>query len=67
MLSSVGAGALSDVLADALDRARSAHPSGDLSRTDLQREIARSMKEVLSAADERAAPAGPGTWPSRPA
>ncbi|HEY6315262.1 MAG TPA: AAA family ATPase [Streptosporangiaceae bacterium] len=55
VLSSVGAGALSDVLARALDRARSAHPSGDLSRTDLQREIARSMKEVLSAADERAA------------
>ena len=55
VLSSVGAGALGDVLADALDRARSAHPSGDLSRTDLQREIARSMKEVLSAADERAA------------
>jgi hypothetical protein len=52
VLSSVGAGALGDVLADALDRA---HPSGDLSRTDLQREIARSMKEVLSAADERAA------------
>jgi WD40 repeat protein len=55
VLSSVGAAALSDVLADALDRARSAHPSGDLSRTDLQREIARSMKEVLSAAEERAA------------
>ena len=55
VLSSVGAGALGDVLAGALDRARWAHPSGDLSRTDLQREIARSMKEVLSAANERAA------------
>ena len=55
VLSSVGAGALSDVLAGALDRARSAHPSGDPSRADLQREIARSMKEVLSAAEERAA------------
>jgi WD40 repeat protein len=55
VLSSVGARALGELLAGALERARSAYPPGDLSRRDLQREIARSMKEVLSAADMRAA------------
>ena len=54
VLSSVGASALAEVLAGTLERARSAHPSGDLSRSDLQREIARSAKEALSAADTRA-------------
>ncbi len=51
VLSSVGASALGGVLAGAVDRARSAHPSGDLSRGDVQREISRSVKTVLSAAD----------------
>ena len=34
-----------------MDRVRSAHPSGDLSRSDVQREISRSVKEILSAGD----------------
>jgi hypothetical protein len=54
VLSSVGASALGELLADTLERARSASPSGDPSRSDLQREIARSVKEALSAADARA-------------
>jgi WD40 repeat protein len=54
VLSSVGASALGELLAETLDRARSAHPSGDPSGSDLQREIARSVKEALSAADTRA-------------
>jgi len=54
VLSSVGASALGELLGDALERARKAHPSGDLSRHDLQREIAQSTKEALSAADARA-------------
>ena len=51
VLSSVGASALGGVLAGAVDRVRSAHPSGDLSRSDVQREISRSVKEILSAGD----------------
>ena len=54
VLSSVGAGALGDVLADALSRVRSAQPTGDLSRSDVQRDINRSVREVLSAHDQRA-------------
>jgi WD40 repeat protein len=51
VLSSVGATALGGVLAGVLDRVRSAHPSGDLSRSDVQREISRSLKEILSVGD----------------
>ena len=54
VLSSVGAGTLGDVLAGALDRARSAHPAGDLSRGDVRREISRSIKEILSGDQPRA-------------
>jgi WD40 repeat protein len=54
VLSSVGAGTLGGVLAAAVDRVRSAHPSGDLSRSDVQREISRSVKEILSAGDTHA-------------
>jgi WD40 repeat protein len=54
VLSSVGAGALGDVLAGAVDRAQSAHPDGDLSRSDVQREIGRGVKEILSARDAHA-------------
>ena len=54
VLASVGASALEEVLTDALERARSAHPSGDLSHSDLQWEIARSMREVLFADGPRA-------------
>jgi WD40 repeat protein len=54
VLSSVGASVLGDVLAAALDRARSAHPGRDLSRADLQREISRSLKEILTGPGERA-------------
>jgi WD40 repeat protein len=54
VLSSVGASVLGDVLAGALDRARSAHPGSDLSRADLQREISRSLKEILAGPGERA-------------
>jgi hypothetical protein len=49
VLPSVGASALGGVLASALDRARSAHASADLSCSDVQREISRSVKEILSA------------------
>ena len=54
VLASVGASALEEVLTDALERARSAHPSGDLSHSDLRWEIARSMREVLFADGPRA-------------
>jgi WD40 repeat protein len=54
VLSSVGASALGDVLAGAVDRARSAHPAGDLPRGDVQREIGRGVKEILSARDAHA-------------
>ena len=54
VLSSVGASVLGDVLAAALDHARSAHPAGHPSRTDVQREISRSLKEILAAPGERA-------------
>jgi WD40 repeat protein len=48
VLSSVGANALGDVLADALDRVISAHSPGDLSHADVQRQISRSVREILS-------------------
>jgi WD40 repeat protein len=54
VLSSVGADALGDVLAGALDRVRPGRAAGDLSRGDVQREISRSVKEILSARDSRA-------------
>jgi hypothetical protein len=54
VLSSVGASALGDVLAQALDRVRSAHPGGDPSRGEVQRDVARSVQEALSAGDARA-------------
>jgi len=54
VLSSVGASALGDVLTGAVDRVRSAHPAADLSRGDVQREISRSVKEILSAGDRHA-------------
>ena len=54
VLSSVGASALGDVLAQALDRVRSAHPGGDPSRGDVQREVSRSVQEALSAGDPHA-------------
>jgi WD40 repeat protein len=54
VLSSVGARALGDVLAGALDQVRSAQPAGDLSRGDVRREISRSIKEILSSDDPRA-------------
>ena len=53
VLSLVGAGALGDVLASALDQVRLAHPAGDLSRGDVRREINRSVKEILSSDDPR--------------
>src|SRR5579863_4246609 len=54
VLSSVGASALGEVLARALDRVRSGHPDADQSRGDIQREISRSLNEALSAGDSRA-------------
>jgi len=54
VLSSVGASALGDVLAQALDRVRSAHPVGELPRGDVQREVSRSVQEALSAGDPHA-------------
>jgi hypothetical protein len=54
VLSSVGARVLGDVLAQALDRVRSAHPDGDPSRGDVQREITKSVQKALSAADPHA-------------
>jgi WD40 repeat protein len=49
VLSSVGASALSQVLEQALEQARSAHPGADLSRGDVQREISRRVQETLAA------------------
>jgi WD40 repeat protein len=54
VLASVGASALAELLAGTLERARAGHPSGDLSGSNLRREIARSVQEALSAADTRA-------------
>ncbi len=54
VLSAVDAAALSGVLRGALEQARSAHPSADPSRYDLQREISLSLKEVLAARDGQA-------------
>ena len=51
VLSSVGASTLADAVAAAVDRVRSAHPSASPSRSDLQREISRSLREILSAGD----------------
>ena len=49
VLSSVGASALGDLVAAAVDRARSAHPAPGPSRSDLQREIRQSLAKILSA------------------
>ncbi|MGH3202365.1 MAG: hypothetical protein ACRDP5_10010, partial [Streptosporangiaceae bacterium] len=54
VLSSVGASALGEILAQALDRVRSAHPGADPSRADIQRDVARSVQEALSAGDSHA-------------
>ena len=54
VLSSVGASTLANAVAAAVDRVRSAHPSASPSRSDLQREISRSLREILSAGDEYA-------------
>jgi WD40 repeat protein len=55
VLSTVGADSLGEILAEAIEHAHAAHPSGEPSRYDLQRELSRSIKQVLSAQDERAA------------
>ena len=54
VLSSVDATALGDVLARALEHARSAHASADPSRYDIQREINLSLREILGSADGQA-------------
>jgi WD40 repeat protein len=54
VLSAVGARALGDVLAQAVDRVREAHPGEDVPCSDLRREISRSTKEILSGRDARA-------------
>jgi WD40 repeat protein len=51
VLSSVGASTLGGILAAALDRVRSAHSSAELSRRDIQREIGRGTREILSGRD----------------
>jgi WD40 repeat protein len=54
VLSSVGASALGDILGQALDRVRSAHPGAEPSRGDVQREVSRGVQEALSAVGPRA-------------
>jgi WD40 repeat protein len=54
VLSSLRADVLSDALGAAVERARSAHASREPSRGDLQREVARSVKDILAAQDARA-------------
>ncbi len=54
VLSSLRADVLSDALGAAVERARSAHASREPSRDDLQREVARSIKDILAAQDARA-------------
>ena len=54
VLSSVRADVLGEALGGAVERARSAHASGEPSRNDLQREVARSTKDILAAQDARA-------------
>ena len=54
VLSSLRADVLSDALAAAVERARSAHASGELLRSDLQREVSRGVKDVLAASGARA-------------
>ncbi|MGH3193895.1 MAG: AAA family ATPase, partial [Streptosporangiaceae bacterium] len=54
VLSSLRADVLSDALGAAVQRARSAHPSREPSRSDLQREVSRSVKDILAARDARA-------------
>ena len=59
VLSSVGAAALGDVLAGALEHARSAHSpaehsSAGPSRYDVQREINLSLRQILASADGQA-------------
>jgi WD40 repeat protein len=54
VLSSVNAAALGDVLGGALEHARSAHPSADPSRYDIQREVNLSLREILASADGQA-------------
>jgi WD40 repeat protein len=54
VLSSVRADVLGEALDGAVQRARSAHASGEPSRGDLQREISRGIKDILAAQDARA-------------
>jgi WD40 repeat protein len=54
VLSSVRADVLGEALGGAVERARSAHASGEPSRNDLQREVSRSIKDILAAQDARA-------------
>jgi WD40 repeat protein len=54
VLSSVGASTLGDVLAETLDRARSAHPAAVLSRGVVRREITGRVTELLWARDAHA-------------
>jgi WD40 repeat protein len=54
VLASVEADVLTEVLGDAAERARSAGGSGEPARNDLQREISRSVGEILAAQNDRA-------------
>ncbi len=54
VLSSVRAQVLGEALGAAVERARSAHESREPSRNDLQREVSRSIKDILAAQDGRA-------------
>ncbi len=54
VLSAVDAAALSDVIRDALEHARSAHSCADPSRYDIQREINLSIKEILASRNGQA-------------
>jgi WD40 repeat protein len=54
VLSSVGGGVLGDVLGSALERARSSATGEEPSQADLEREVARSIQEILAAQDVHA-------------
>ena len=54
VLSSLRADVLSDALGAAVERARSAHASREPSRSDLQREVSRGVKDILAAPGARA-------------
>jgi WD40 repeat protein len=54
VLSSLRADVLSDALGAAVERARSAHESREPSRSDLQREVSRGIRDILAASGARA-------------